>query len=107
MCGEDVMATVAVKLWWLNHGKVWVKLRWLKPIRHKKGFWWGEMLTLVVKPQWVRYKLEEAIEIPCNDLLTSHQRKCEYVWPTWSNGDVSHLKTDDEITTDGECVQPL
>jgi hypothetical protein len=30
-----------------------------------------------VKPQWVRYKLEEGIEIPCSDLLASHQRKCE------------------------------
>jgi hypothetical protein len=60
-----------------------------------------------VKPQWVRYKLEEAIEIPCSDLLASHQRKCEYVWSTWRNGDVSHLETDDEITTHGECVQPF
>jgi hypothetical protein len=25
-------------------------------------FWVGEMLTLVVKPQWVCYKLDETIE---------------------------------------------
>jgi hypothetical protein len=50
------------------------------------GFWVGVMLTLVVKPQWVRYKLDETIEKPCIDLLASHQRKCEYVWPAWQNG---------------------
>jgi hypothetical protein len=65
------------------------------------------MLTLVVKPQWVRYKLEEIIEKSCIGLLASHQRKCEYAWPAWQNGDVSHLETGDEITTYGECVQPL
>jgi hypothetical protein len=43
----------------------------------------------------------------CSDLLTSHQWKFEYVWPTWQNGDVSHLETGDEITTHGKCVQPL
>jgi hypothetical protein len=60
-----------------------------------------------VKPQWVSYKLEEAIEIPCSDLLTSHQRKCEYACPAWQNGDVSYLEAGDEITTHGECVQHL
>jgi hypothetical protein len=65
------------------------------------------MLTLVVKPQWVRYKLEEIIEKSCSGLLASHQRKCEYAWPAWQNGDVSHLETGDEITTYGEYVQPL
>jgi hypothetical protein len=45
--------------------------------------------------------------MPCSDLLASHQRKCEYAWPTWQNGDVSHLETGDETTTHGECVQPL
>jgi hypothetical protein len=45
--------------------------------------------------------------MPCSDLLASYQMKCEYIWPTWQNGDVNHLETDDEITTDGECVQPL
>jgi hypothetical protein len=39
--------------------------------------------------------------------LPSQQRKCEYAWPTRQNGDVSHLETGDEITTHGECVQPL
>jgi hypothetical protein len=65
------------------------------------------MLILPVKPQWVRYKLDETIEKTCSDLLASHQRKCEYAWPTWQNGDVSRLETGDEITTQGECVQPL
>jgi hypothetical protein len=45
--------------------------------------------------------------MPYSDLLASHQRKCEYAWPTWQNGDVSHLKIGDEIITHGECVQPL
>jgi hypothetical protein len=65
------------------------------------------MLTLVVKQQWVHYKLDETIEKSCSDLLTSHQRKCEYAWFAWQNGDVSHLETGDGITTHGECVQPL
>jgi hypothetical protein len=60
-----------------------------------------------VKPQRVCYKLDEAIEKPCSNLLASHQRKCECAWPAWRNGDVGHLETGDEITTHGECVQPL
>jgi hypothetical protein len=37
-----------------------------KPIRHKRGFWVGAMLTLAVKPQWVHYKLDETIEQSCS-----------------------------------------
>jgi hypothetical protein len=65
------------------------------------------VLTLMVKPEWVHYKLVETIEKPCSDFLASHQRKCESAWPLWRNGDVSHLQIGDEITTHGECVQPL
>jgi hypothetical protein len=65
------------------------------------------MLTLAVKSQWIRYKAVKTIERPCSDLLASHQRKCEYAWSAWQNGDVSHLKTNDEITTHGKYVQPL
>jgi hypothetical protein len=65
------------------------------------------MLTLAMKPQWARYKLEETIEKSCSGLLISHQRKCEYAWSAWQNGDVSQLETGDKITTHGECVQPL
>jgi hypothetical protein len=36
----------------------------------------GVMLTLEVKPQWVRYKLDETIEKSCSDLLAIHQTKC-------------------------------
>jgi hypothetical protein len=57
-----------------------------------------------MKPQWVRYKVEEAIEMPNSDLLASHQKKCEYAWLTWQNGDVSHLEIGDEITTYRKCV---
>jgi hypothetical protein len=65
------------------------------------------MLTLVMKPQWVHYKLDETIENPYGELLASHKRECEYAWSTWQNGDVSHLETNDEITTHAECAQPL
>jgi hypothetical protein len=40
------------------------------------GFWVGAMLTLAVKPQWVRNKLDETIEKSCSDLLAIHQRQC-------------------------------
>jgi hypothetical protein len=35
------------------------------------------MLTLVVKPQWVRYKLEETIEQSCSDLLAHALEVCK------------------------------
>jgi hypothetical protein len=31
----------SVKLQWLNRGIVWVQLRWLEPIRHKRGLLGG------------------------------------------------------------------
>jgi hypothetical protein len=62
----------SVKLRWLNRGMVWVPLRWLEPIRHKRGFWVGAMLTLAVKPQWVYYKLDETIEQPCSDFPSTN-----------------------------------
>jgi hypothetical protein len=34
------------------------------------------MLTLEVKPQWVRYKLEETIEKPCSDFLAHTSEVC-------------------------------
>jgi hypothetical protein len=51
--------------------------------------------------------LGKSIERSCSDLLSSHQKKCEYAWPAWRNRDVSHLIIGDKITTCGECVQPL
>jgi hypothetical protein len=51
--------------------------------------------TPLVKPKRVRCKLGETIEKPCS------------AWLAWRNGDVSHMETGDEITTHGECVQPL
>jgi hypothetical protein len=35
------------------------------------------MLTLVVKPQWVRYKLDETIEQPCSNFLAHASEVCE------------------------------
>jgi hypothetical protein len=36
----------------------------------------GAMLTLAVKPQWVRYKLEETIEQSCSDFLAHTLQVC-------------------------------
>jgi hypothetical protein len=41
------------------------------------GFWVGAMLTLAVKPQWVRYKLEEIIEQSCSDFLAHTLEVCK------------------------------
>jgi hypothetical protein len=35
------------------------------------------MLTLVVKPQWVCYKLDETIERPCSDFLAHISEVCK------------------------------
>jgi hypothetical protein len=35
------------------------------------------MLTLVVKPQWVRYKLEETIQQSCSDFLAHTLEVCK------------------------------
>jgi hypothetical protein len=66
----------SMKLRWWNRGMVWAKLRWLEPIKHKRGFWVGVLLTPMVKPQWVCYKLDETILKSCSHLLAIHQRQC-------------------------------
>jgi hypothetical protein len=35
------------------------------------------MLTLAVKPQWVRYKVEETIENSCSDFLAHTSELCK------------------------------
>jgi hypothetical protein len=35
------------------------------------------MLTLVVKPQWVRYKLDETTEQPYSDFLAHTSKVCK------------------------------
>jgi hypothetical protein len=35
------------------------------------------MLMLAVKPQWVRYKLDETIEQSCSDFLTHTLEVCK------------------------------
>jgi hypothetical protein len=35
------------------------------------------MLALAVKPQWVRYKLEETIEPSCSDFLAHTSEVCK------------------------------
>jgi hypothetical protein len=37
------------------------------------------MLTLAVKPQWVRYKLDKAIEQSCSDFLAHTSEVCKSV----------------------------
>jgi hypothetical protein len=37
----------------------------------------GAMLTLVVKSQWVRYKLDETIEQSCSDFLAHTLEVCK------------------------------
>jgi hypothetical protein len=37
----------------------------------------GAMLTLVAKPQWVRYKLDETIEQSCSDFLALTMEVCK------------------------------
>jgi hypothetical protein len=37
----------------------------------------GVMLTLAVKPQWVRYKLDETILQPCSDFLAHTLKVCK------------------------------
>jgi hypothetical protein len=54
---------------WLNRGMVWERLRWLNPYGTRGVFWVGAMLTLVVKPRWVHYKLDETIEQSYSDFL--------------------------------------
>jgi hypothetical protein len=58
--------------------------------------------TPLVKPKWVHYKLEEAIEMPCSDHLAIHHRKCIH-----GIMEIFYSSTGDEITTHGDCVQPL
>jgi hypothetical protein len=66
MFGEAVMAEP-----WDGVGK---SCDGRNPYGTRGGFWVGAMLTSAVKPQWVRYKLDETIEKSCSDLLTIHQR---------------------------------
>jgi hypothetical protein len=37
----------------------------------------GAMLTLAVKPQWVRYKLDKAIEQSCSEFLAHTSKVCK------------------------------
>jgi hypothetical protein len=43
----------------------------------KAQFWVSAMLTLVVKPWWARYKLDETIERPCSDFLVHTSKVCK------------------------------
>jgi hypothetical protein len=55
---------------------VWVKLRWLEPIRHKRGLLGGCDAHTGSDTSVVRYKLDETIEKSYSDLLAIHQRQC-------------------------------
>jgi hypothetical protein len=61
----------------------------------------GVILTLAVKPQWVRYKLDETIEQSCSDFHVHTLEVCKVLICTTG---IRLLRL---ITTHGECVQPL
>jgi hypothetical protein len=48
-----------------------------EPQGTRGGFWLGVMLTLVVKPQWVCYKLDKTIEPPYSDFLAHTSEVCK------------------------------
>jgi hypothetical protein len=54
-------------LWIHLVGNAWVK----------EGALGGSRLTPLVKPQWVHYKLEEAIERHCSDVLAHTPEVCK------------------------------
>jgi hypothetical protein len=66
-----------VMLRWLNCGMVWVRLRWLNPYSTRGSFWVGAMLTLAVKHQWVRYKLDKTIEQSWSNFLAHTSEVCK------------------------------
>jgi hypothetical protein len=68
MCGEATMAELSEGV-----GEAAVA----ETIMHKRGFWWGAMLTLAMKPLWVHYKLDETIEKPYSDFLTHTSEVCK------------------------------
>jgi hypothetical protein len=45
----------------------------------QEGALGGSGLTPLVKPRWVCYKLEEAIEMPCSDILAHTPEVCKGV----------------------------
>jgi hypothetical protein len=65
------------------------------------------MLTLLMKPEWVRYKLEETIESLVVISWPHTKGSVNMLDPHSKNGDASHLEISDEITTRGKCVPPL
>jgi hypothetical protein len=46
------------------------------PLDTRGGFWVGAMLTLAVKPQWVRYKIDKTIEQSYSDFLAHTSEVC-------------------------------
>jgi hypothetical protein len=53
----------------------------------QEGALGGSGLTPLVKPQWVHYKLEEAIEKPCSDILMHTPEVCKGIPPDqWMPG---------------------
>jgi hypothetical protein len=57
--------------------KPWESCDGWNPQGTRGGFWVGAMLTLAVKPQWVRYKLDETIEQSFSDFLAHTLEVCK------------------------------
>jgi hypothetical protein len=64
----------------------------------------GAMLTLALKPQWVRYKLDETIKQSCSDVL-AHTWKCVRVLIGTTSIRLSEDNHDSWVTctTSAEC----
>jgi hypothetical protein len=56
---------------------VWVKMRWLEPTRHKRGFLGGCDAQAGSETSVVCYKLEETIEQSCSDFLAHTLEVCK------------------------------
>jgi hypothetical protein len=83
---------------------VWERLRWLNPQGTRGGFWVGAMLTLAVKPQWVRRKPDETIEQSCSDFLAHTLEVCKVLIGTtsiWLSKDNHYSWV--TCTTSAEC----
>ena len=65
------------------------------------------LLPLWVKPQWARTSWKKPLK--CLEVISwPHTKGSVHVLGRHrQNGDYSHLETGDEITSHGECVQPL
>jgi hypothetical protein len=105
ICGADWVESLGIRLVENEWVKEWTLLRttW-----HKRATLCGNLDYWHLCWNLSGYaSASENHWTPYSDVLASHRRKCECSWPAWQNGDVSLMEIGDEITSYGECVQPL